>query len=213
MGSGNSLEKVKINNLFKYDYVIAINNSVEYLIDNRINNIILYSNDVNRIFGLVKLIDKYKIRTILSPSSNVFPLKILFLSHNKNIKVILPNLTFKILYKKLFNFNFCIPSLEHITLTNINEYIKFIKNDKNKKLNANGPYSSFFTLIAYLVKFKVKEVNIGGFDFKGNYSKLLSNNNEKNDMYNKSHYEGSKFFLKEVFKLMKEINIACSVMR
>lgn len=203
LGSGESLSGISQDILNKYEKVIAINNAIEIVQRYKIKDLYLYSTDTLGICSIKKNQKIKPVKTILFPQQTNKIKEIYFLCKKYRVLFIRPNLELKWVSSYLRFLKFPIISAK---LYSIDETYRLIVS-KEKEIRPLLPFSSFYSLFIFLVKYKAKNIASLGIDFRGGYSKFLSNKedycpHEEND--SKSYWEEfSNFINKNNFNFQK----------
>ena len=202
IGSGPSLIKLNDEILNKYDFVFAINKSIEYALKFRIKNLILFSCDTRVIYEIFKKENLSIKKIILIPQQTYYPIKLIKLSRKENLDIIWPS--YKVIFHQIKRLNLKIPQVV-AKVNGENHLIDWITN-KNQKNVILLPHSSFFTLAAILIKVNANKISSIGVDFTTFYASVL---NEKNPISTHGEEKPNlywKFFRKEILNKFTKYN-------
>ena len=171
LGSGESLSGISQDIINEYEKVIAINNAIEIVQRYNVKDLYLYSGDTLGIFSIKRNQEIKPVKTILFPHQTTKIKEIYFLCKKYGVLFIRPNFEFKWVSSSLRFLKVPLISAKFYSIDEIHHLLV----SKEKEIRPCLPHSSFYSLFIFLVKYKAKKIASLGIDFKGGYSKLLSN--------------------------------------
>ncbi len=201
VGSGPSLKRISTEVINKYDYIFAINYAIEYLSKFELKNLYLFSCDTNVIYKIFNSNRSFQYKTILIPQQTYSAIKLLKLGLKKNISIIWPNFEF-VKYKSK-TFNITLPLLR-VKIAKKKELINWlVKNNSTFNLGLM-PHSSFFTLVALLIKKGVVKIGTIGIDFSKENSPMIGKKYKSSTHGDKEPRAYYKFFEEEVLNIFTD---------